>query len=33
MTENLVNTAKGIGDEVDLHNQLLDGVEANVDHT
>ena len=33
VTENLVNTAKGIGDEVDLHNQLLDGVEANVDHT
>jgi hypothetical protein len=29
---NLVATAQNIGDELDVHNKLLDGVEANVDH-
>ena len=31
-SENLVYVAKEIGDEVDLHNKLLDDVERNVDH-
>jgi adenosyl cobinamide kinase/adenosyl cobinamide phosphate guanylyltransferase len=31
-SENLVYVAKEIGDEVDLHNKLLDDVEHNVDH-
>jgi hypothetical protein len=31
-SENLVYVAKEIGDEVDLHNKLLDDVEQNVDH-
>jgi hypothetical protein len=29
---NLVATAQNIGEELDVHNKLLDGVEANVDH-
>jgi hypothetical protein len=33
VTENLKNVALGIGDEADLHNAMLDGVEANIDHT
>ena len=31
-SENLVYVAKEIGDEVDLHNKLLDHVEQNVEH-
>lgn len=31
-SENLVVTAQNIGDELSVHNRLLDGVEANVDH-
>lgn len=31
-SDNLVYVAKEIGDEVDLHNKLLDHVEQNVDH-
>jgi hypothetical protein len=31
-TENLLDTAKGIGDEVAIHNELLDAVDHNVEH-
>jgi hypothetical protein len=33
VTDNLLVAAKNIGDEVDLHNNMLDGVEDNIDHT
>lgn len=31
-TGRLYNTAKGIGDEVDIHNELLDTLDHNVEH-
>ncbi|CAG9326151.1 unnamed protein product [Blepharisma stoltei] len=33
VSDNLLVAAQGIGDEVDLHNALLDSVDKNVDHT
>lgn len=32
-SENLINVAHNMGDELDLHNKLLDDVEVNVDNT